>query len=131
MRQARTVSLRGRRGIKIAPHPHIWGPIERPEEVRGLLDQTDPALVWWIPDTAQLNLGGGDPVRACLERLGLRVVTVDVSTFGKPSPATVSPLEVARHHPRGRSAVFTGDRGSAGWKWMSSTAAGSAASREA
>jgi inosose dehydratase len=53
----------GEYGIKIAPHPHIWGPIERPEEVRGLLDGTDPKAVWWIPDTAQLNLGGGDPVQ--------------------------------------------------------------------
>ena len=25
-------------GVTIAPHPHIWGPIERPEEVRALLD---------------------------------------------------------------------------------------------
>lgn len=66
-RIAETVTELGRKtlemGIKIAPHPHIWGPIERPEEVRGLLDQTDPKLVWWIPDTAQLNLGGGDPVQ--------------------------------------------------------------------
>ena len=52
-------------------------------------------------------------IRTCLERLGLRVVTVDLSTSGKPSPATVGPAEVARHHPRGREAVFTGDRGSA------------------
>ncbi len=52
-------------------------------------------------------------VRSCLERLGVRTVTVDVSTSGKPSPATVSPIEVARHHPRGQAAVFTGDRGSA------------------
>jgi uncharacterized protein (UPF0261 family)/ABC-type branched-subunit amino acid transport system ATPase component len=52
-------------------------------------------------------------IRSCLERLGVRVVTVDVSTSGKPSPATVSPLEVARHHPHGQAAVFTGDRGSA------------------
>jgi inosose dehydratase len=65
-RIADTINELGRKtlelGIKIAPHPHIWGPIERPEEVRGLLDQTDPALVWWIPDTAQLNLGGGEPL---------------------------------------------------------------------
>ena len=52
-------------------------------------------------------------IRGCLERLGLRVVTVDLSTSGKPSSATVGPGEVARHHPRGRQAVFTGDRGSA------------------
>ena len=32
---------------------------------------------------------------------------------GRPSPAMVHPREVARHHPRGERAVFTGDRGSA------------------
>ena len=35
------------------------------------------------------------------------------STSGKPSPASVHPREVARHHPQGEAAVFTGDRGSA------------------
>jgi uncharacterized protein (UPF0261 family)/ABC-type branched-subunit amino acid transport system ATPase component len=52
-------------------------------------------------------------LRNCLEKLGLRTVTVDLATSGKPSPANVHPREVARHHPRGESAVFTGDRGSA------------------
>jgi ABC-type branched-subunit amino acid transport system ATPase component len=52
-------------------------------------------------------------VRNCLEKLGLRTVTVDLATSGKPSPAMINPREVARHHPRGESAVFTGDRGSA------------------
>jgi uncharacterized protein (UPF0261 family)/ABC-type branched-subunit amino acid transport system ATPase component len=52
-------------------------------------------------------------LRQCLERLGLRVVTVDLSTSGKPSPASVHPREVARHHPGGEAAVFTGDRGAA------------------
>jgi uncharacterized protein (UPF0261 family)/ABC-type branched-subunit amino acid transport system ATPase component len=52
-------------------------------------------------------------LRQCLEKLGLRVVTVDLSTSGKPSTAAVHPREVARHHPQGEAAVFTGDRGSA------------------
>ena len=52
-------------------------------------------------------------VRSCLEKLGVRTVTVDLATSGKPSPAMVHPREVARHHPRGEAAVFTGDRGSA------------------
>jgi len=52
-------------------------------------------------------------LRQCLEKLGLRVVTVDLATSGKPSPASVHPREVARHHPAGESAVFSGDRGSA------------------
>ncbi|HYG86597.1 MAG TPA: ABC transporter permease [Azospirillum sp.] len=46
-----------------------------------------------------------------IEKLGLSTVTVDLSTSGRPSPADVGPQEVARHHPRGASAVFTGDRG--------------------
>jgi len=52
-------------------------------------------------------------VRNCLEKLGLRTVTVDLATSGKPSPAMIHPREVARHHPKGERAVFTGDRGSA------------------
>ncbi len=52
-------------------------------------------------------------LRTCLERRGLRVVTVDLSTSRQPSPADVGPGEVARCHPKGVSAVFTGDRGSA------------------
>ena len=52
-------------------------------------------------------------LRSCLDRLGLRTVTVDLSTSGKPSPANIGPSEVARHHPQGSHAVFTGDRGSA------------------
>jgi uncharacterized protein (UPF0261 family)/ABC-type branched-subunit amino acid transport system ATPase component len=52
-------------------------------------------------------------LRQCLERLGLRVVTVDLSTSGKPSTASVHPREVARHHPQGEAAVFSGDRGGA------------------
>jgi len=47
----------------------------------------------------------------CLEKLGLDVVTVDLSTSQKPSPAKVGPAEVARCHPKGPLAVFTGDRG--------------------
>ena len=52
-------------------------------------------------------------LRQCLEKLGLRVVTVDLATSGTPSPASIHPREVARHHPGGERAVFTGDRGSA------------------
>jgi uncharacterized protein (UPF0261 family)/ABC-type branched-subunit amino acid transport system ATPase component len=48
-------------------------------------------------------------LRQCLEKLGLRVVTVDLATSGRPSPAHVHPREVARHHPEGERAVFGGD----------------------
>ncbi len=52
-------------------------------------------------------------LRQQLERRGLRVVTVDLATSGKTSTASVHPREVARHHPQGEAAVFSGDRGSA------------------
>ena len=49
-------------GILVAPHPHIWGPIERQSEIERLMAYTDPDLVYLTPDTAHVNLGGGDPV---------------------------------------------------------------------
>ncbi|MDB5998934.1 MAG: hypothetical protein JWP52_633, partial [Rhizobacter sp.] len=52
-------------------------------------------------------------LRQCLDQLGLRTVTVDLSTSGAPSSAILQPREVARHHPEGERAVFTNDRGSA------------------
>jgi uncharacterized protein (UPF0261 family) len=48
-----------------------------------------------------------------LQALGLRTVTVDLSTSRRPSAADVGPLEVARHHPKGTQAVFSDDRGAA------------------
>ncbi|HEY8685631.1 MAG TPA: sugar phosphate isomerase/epimerase, partial [Chloroflexota bacterium] len=48
-------------GITLTPHPHIWGPVERPHEVHRLMEWTDPERVGLIVDTAQINLGGGDP----------------------------------------------------------------------
>jgi inosose dehydratase len=63
---AATLNELGRRtaalGIRLAPHPHLWGPIERPHEVRRLLDLTDPAYVSLTLDTAHVALGGGDPL---------------------------------------------------------------------
>jgi uncharacterized protein (UPF0261 family)/ABC-type branched-subunit amino acid transport system ATPase component len=52
-------------------------------------------------------------IKQCLDRLGLRTVTVDLGTSRRPSPATVNAAEVARHHPRGAAAVFSSDRGAA------------------
>src|SRR5208337_2006908 len=52
-------------------------------------------------------------IKSCLDRLRVRTITVDLSTSRKPSPAAIGPTEVARHHPEGTGAVFTGDRGTA------------------
>jgi inosose dehydratase len=50
-------------GIRLAPHPHIWGPVEREPEVRRMMELTDPAYVWLTPDTGHLTLGGMDAVK--------------------------------------------------------------------
>lgn len=50
-------------GIRLAPHPHTWGPVEREHEVRTMLDLTDPNYVWFTPDTGHLVLGGGNEVQ--------------------------------------------------------------------
>jgi uncharacterized protein (UPF0261 family)/ABC-type branched-subunit amino acid transport system ATPase component len=50
-------------------------------------------------------------LQSCIERIGLRTVTVDLGTGGGTSPASVSPQEVARFHPDGARAVFSTDRG--------------------
>ncbi len=74
-----TLNEMGRRvaelGIRLAPHPHIWGPIERPHEITRILELTDPQYVSWIPDAAHLNLGGGDPLGLMTEHYD-RIVAV-------------------------------------------------------
>lgn len=50
-------------GIKAAPHPHIWGPMEREHELRRAMELTDPDYVYITADTAHLTLGGMDPVK--------------------------------------------------------------------
>ena len=52
-------------------------------------------------------------VRSRLSAAGLRTVTVDLGTSERPSGADIGPREVARYHPQGSDAVFTGDRGTA------------------
>jgi uncharacterized protein (UPF0261 family)/ABC-type branched-subunit amino acid transport system ATPase component len=52
-------------------------------------------------------------VANCLQKQGLRTVTVDLSTSQMPSAADVGPQEVARFHPKGTGAVFSNDRGKA------------------
>ncbi|MEA2539205.1 MAG: inosose dehydratase, partial [Acidobacteriaceae bacterium] len=47
-------------GVRLAPHPHIWGPMERERDMRRVMDLTDPKYVYLTADTAHLTLGGGD-----------------------------------------------------------------------
>ncbi len=61
---AHTLNEIGRRtiafGVRLAPHPHIWGPMERERDMRRVMELTDPKYVYLIADTAHLTLGGGD-----------------------------------------------------------------------
>jgi sugar phosphate isomerase/epimerase len=50
-------------GVRLAPHPHIWGPMERDPEIRKVMALTDPRYVWLTADTAHLTLGGGDALQ--------------------------------------------------------------------
>ena len=50
-------------------------------------------------------------IRDLLKQQDVRTRLVDLSTSGRHSAADVAPLEVALHHPRGSTAVFTGERG--------------------
>lgn len=70
-------------GIRLAPHPHIWGPVERPEEIRRLLELTDPAVVSLTLDTGHVRLGGGDPL-AILEDHWDRVVALHWKDVAPP-----------------------------------------------
>ena len=66
-RLANTLNEIGRQtiamGIKLAPHPHIWGPMEREKEVRRVMELTDSKYVWMTADTGHLVLGGGNPAQ--------------------------------------------------------------------
>ena len=72
--------------------------IDRAAYIAGTFDTKAPDLLF---------------IKSCLDRQRLRTITVDLSTSRKPSSAAISPTEVARHHPAGIGAVFTGDRGTA------------------
>ena len=58
----------------------------------------------------------GDELRFIRDEIaaaGVRVVLVDLSTSGQPSPADVPPHHIATYFRGGPNAVFTGERGAA------------------
>lgn len=50
-------------GIKVGVHPHVHGLIENPRQIDQLMEETDPQYFYFAPDTAQIWMGGGDPLR--------------------------------------------------------------------
>ena len=56
-------------GVRLGPHPHIWGPMEREHEFRRVMELTDPRYVWLTLDTGHNVLGGMDVVQMVKEFL--------------------------------------------------------------
>ena len=78
-------------GIRLAPHPPIWGPVEREHEIRAMLDMTDPDYVWFTPDTGHLTLGGGDAVQIMTDYMP-RIAEVHLKdTYAKYRGNTTTP----------------------------------------
>jgi inosose dehydratase len=51
-------------GVKFCFHPHNWTLIDTNyEEVKRIMDLTDPKYVFMVADTAHLSLGGIDPIK--------------------------------------------------------------------
>ncbi len=48
--------------VKTSVHPHVGGLIENPRQIDLLMRETDPKYFNLGPDTAQLWMGGGEPV---------------------------------------------------------------------
>ena len=50
-------------GVRLALHPHMWGPMEREHDFRFVMEHTDPNYVYLIMDTGHNVLGGMDVVK--------------------------------------------------------------------
>lgn len=72
-----------------------------------------PRSVAYVAGTFDTKRAEHEFLRDRIAAQGIPVITVDLSTSGNGEGADVSPELVAVHHPGGRAAVFTGDRGSA------------------
>lgn len=93
----------GERPFDAKPEPLYREPLTPTQEIAG-----DDIYVVGTFDTKAIELNF---IRDRLKDHGHKVVTVDLSTSGKPSSADVPPHVVAAYHGRGAAAVFTDDRG--------------------
>jgi uncharacterized protein (UPF0261 family) len=75
----------------------------------------------WVAATLDTKNEEAEYLCGLIESAGLAVALADLSTCGNPAitvhptrgSVRFSPAEIADHHPQGKDAVFTGDRGSA------------------
>ena len=61
-----------RNGMAAALHPHTGTAVETRKDIETILDMTDPDLVGFAPDTAQIAKGGGDVI-GLMTRYGERL----------------------------------------------------------
>ena len=103
--------------------------IESAARTRTMAPEPEPARPATTVDLRPIHRGGvapvivagtldtkGDELRFIRDQIaaaGVRVVLVDLSTSGQPSPAEVPPHHVATYYRGGPNAVFTNDRGAA------------------
>ena len=77
----------------MAPHPHIWGPMERERDVRRVMELTDPQYVWLTTDTGHLTLGGMDAVQIMSDYFP-RIAEVHLKdTYAKYRGNTATPTQ--------------------------------------
>jgi uncharacterized protein (UPF0261 family)/ABC-type branched-subunit amino acid transport system ATPase component len=95
----------------IAPEPASSGALAPAVELRPIQrGGAAPVIVAGTLDTKGVELRF---LRDQIAAAGVRVVLVDLSTSGGPSPADVPPHHIAAYFRGGPNAVFTGERGAA------------------
>jgi inosose dehydratase len=98
-------------GLKLGFHPHIWSAIENEHEMSTVLNLTDPKLVYLVPDTAHLVLGGMDPVKVVREHYS-RIVAVHIKdtdakyrNWSGPTPTKEQHARASLYKPLGTGGV--------------------------
>ena len=112
-------------GIRMAPHPHIWGPMERERDVRRVMELTDPKYVWLTTDTGHLTLGGMDAVQIMSDYFP-RIAEVHLKdTYAKYRGNTATPTQ----EQHAVASVYHNLGGAASTSRPSSNSCGTGASR--
>jgi inosose dehydratase len=98
-------------GLKLGFHPHIWSAIENQHEMNAVLELTDPKLVYLVPDTAHLTLGGMDPVQVVRQHFD-RIVAVHIKdtdakyrNWKGPTPTKKQHAQASLYKPLGTGGV--------------------------
>lgn len=78
-------------GVTVSYHNHMNNLGERPEEVRAVLEASDPRFVKFQLDTAHYQQGGGDPA-AAIREYGDRLSFLHIKDLEAPVPGATGDL---------------------------------------